>query len=308
MIEIENLTIAFTKGKPVVDYLNLSVPDGKRTIVIGESGSGKSMMLSAILQVLPPDAAVSGSIRLDGLELLNLTEKEMKKIRGARLAYIPQGSANSLNPVLTVGFQVAEPIMEVRKKKREEAIRMAVDWMRRLQLGNEERLASAYPHMLSGGMRQRVLIAMGAAAGAEVLLADEPTKGLDKERIERVQDMLLRLEGKTLLCISHDLRFSREIADYISVMYAAEQVEYCTKEEFFRNPLHPYSQMLLAALPENGMKVTAGFAPPHGKDQVGGCRFAARCPGCTEQCRRTAPPMITVGKRKVRCHRYADSG
>lgn len=303
MIEIKNLSIAFAKGAPVIDDLSLTVPDGQRTVVIGESGSGKSVMLAAILRILPPEALVCGSITLDGTELLTLSEKELCKVRGKRLAYIPQGSSNSLNPLLTVGFQVAEPMIEFGGIKKKEALQRAVEWMGKLLLGDEKKLAASYPHTLSGGMKQRVLIAMGAASGAKILLADEPTKGLDSMRIDAVIQLLDRLDCDCLLCVSHDLRFASSIADNISVMYAAQQVEYCSRDEFFSGPLHPYSQLMVAAMPENGMSAAMGFAPAQGK--AGGCRFRDRCPKAFERCE-NPPPLIDAGGRKVRCHLYAD--
>lgn len=265
-------------------------------------------MLSAILRILPENARVSGSIMLDDeIEILSLASKEMRQIRGLRLAYIPQGSGNSLNPLLKVGFQVAEPMMEFKSMKKPEAIKSAVAWMEKLRLKDAGHVADSYPHTLSGGMKQRALIAMGMAAGAKIILADEPTKGLDNERIRAVIQMLKQMEGHTLLCVSHDLRFAREIGDFISVMHQAKQVEYCTKEEFFTQPLHPYSKMLLAALPENGLNC-ASHEQHHmhmmGHPQ-GGCPFYGWCPERMERCK-TPPKMVTIGSRKVRCHLYAD--
>ena len=305
MIAIRGLTVSFPGGPPVVDGLSLTVPSCQTTVVVGESGSGKSVMLSSILHILPPAAAVSGSIRLDGRELLDLPERELRRLRGPVLAYIPQGSGNGLDPLFTAGYQVAEPMMTFQKLPRRAALDRAVDWMRQLKLGSEERVARSYPHTLSGGMKQRVLIAMGVAAGAEVLLADEPTKGLDQSRIRSVIDLFEKLGDKTILCVSHDLRFTRAVADQVCVMYAAQQIEWCRKDDFFRQPLHPYSQMLMEALPENGMKAPGGFAPSQGNKCGAGCRFYDRCPHRRDVCR-TPPPVADINGRKVRCHLYAD--
>lgn len=305
MIKIRDLTVEFNKGNPVLDQMNLDVPEGLRTVVVGESGSGKSIMLSAILRILPANARVSGSILLDDdMDILKLSSKEMQKIRGLRLAYIPQGSGNSLNPLLKVGFQVAEPMMEFKSMKKQDAIKSAISWMKKLNLKDAKQVAESYPHTLSGGMKQRTLIAMGMAAGAKIILADEPTKGLDNERIRAVIQMLNQMEDHTLLCVSHDLRFAREIADRISVMHQAKQVEYCTKEEFFTEPLHPYSKMLLAALPENGLNCAAHSHPMHMGDPRYGCPFYGWCPERMEKCK-MPPEMVTIGSRKVRCHLYA---
>lgn len=308
MIQIRNLTVEFNIGNPVLDQMNLDVVDDRCTMVIGESGSGKSIMLSAILRILPENARVSGSICLDdGIEILNLSSKEMRYIRGKRLAYIPQGSGNSMNPLLKVGFQVAEPMMEFQSMKKLEALKQAIAWMERLKLKDAGRVAESYPHMLSGGMRQRALIAMGMSSGAKVILADEPTKGLDYERIRGVIETFKQMKERTILCVSHDLRFARETADFICVMHQAKQVEYCTKDEFFENPLHPYSKMLLAALPENGLHcATHDFHQRMMEHhRHGGCPFYGWCPKHMERCT-TPPPMVTLGERKVRCHLYAD--
>lgn len=305
MIELKNLSVQFAGGVKAVDNVTLTVPDGKNTVVIGESGSGKSVMLSAILKILPPSAQVTGSVKLDGQEILGLDEKEMSVLRGEQLAYIPQGGGTSMNPLLTVGYQIAEPLVEKKAMPKKKAFSAAIDWMKRLHLGDEERLATAYPHSLSGGMRQRALIAMGAIAGAPLLLADEPTKGLDSERVDTVTELFRTLDDRTLLCVSHDLNFAKSIADYVCVMYAAQAVEYCSCEEFFSNPLHPYSRLTLDAMPENGLKAHMGFAPTQDELSHMGCHFYDRCPHRTERCREV-PPMVETDGRKVRCWLYAD--
>ena len=187
MIEIKNLTIQFNRQPPVVEDMSLTVPEGGRTIILGESGSGKSVTLAAILGILPSDAAVRGSIKIGGTEVLGLRERELRKIRGKVIGYVPQGSGNGMNPLMTVGEQVSEPLVEHSGLKKDEALQKAKAWMERLGLTPADKLARAYPHTLSGGMRQRALMAMGAAGGARILLADEPTKGLDEKRIAEVK-------------------------------------------------------------------------------------------------------------------------
>ena len=305
MIEIKKLSVAFGGGVTAIDSLELTVPDRENTVIIGESGSGKSVLLAAILRILPASARVSGELLLDGTDLLSLSDREMNRLRGTRLAYIPQGGGSSMNPLLTVGYQIAEPLTEKKAVPRRAALAAAVEWMKRLNLGNEEKLAAAYPHMLSGGMRQRALIAMGAITGAPLLLADEPTKGLDGERVETVTELLRQFTDRTILCVSHDLRFARLVSDRICVMYAAQAVEQCLSADFFSEPLHPYSRMILEALPENGLKADMGFAPPHSEAGRMGCRFYDRCPKRGARCSE-APPMAERGGRKVRCWLYAD--
>ena len=195
--------------------------------------------------------------------------------------------------------------MQFQNETKSGALARAVDWMKRLHLGREEALAAAYPHTLSGGMRQRALIAMGTAGGAKTLLADEPTKGLDAPRAGQITGLFRQLQDRTLLCVSHDLRFARELADRISVTYAAQQVECCGRDAFFQRPLHPYSQLMLAALPENGLNASIGFAPPHQEYAGMGCHFYKRCPYASQRCR-MPPPMVEREDRRVRCWRYAD--
>ena len=305
MIECKNLTVTFPGGITALEQFSLRVPQDENTVVIGETGSGKSVMLSAIMRILPPSARVTGEILLDGRNLLSLKEREMNALRGRRLAYIPQGGGSSMNPLLTVGDQVAEPLMEKNKVRKKNALNAAREWLAELRLGDPVKIAASYPHTLSGGMRQRALIAMGAITGAPLLLADEPTKGLDGQRVDSTANLLLSLKGRTILCVSHDLGFARRIAQHICVLYASQSVEECRCEDFFQRPLHPYSQMLLASLPENGLQAELGFAPPHGDTARRGCRFYDRCPRRSARCA-APPPVAEVNGRKVRCWLYAD--
>ncbi|MEG2286012.1 MAG: ABC transporter ATP-binding protein [Eubacterium sp.] len=301
MIEIKNLTIQFNGQAPVVDNMTLTIPDGCRMVILGESGSGKSVTLAAILGILPPEARLRGSIKIDGLELLNLNECEMRRIRGKVIGYIPQGSGNGMNPLMSVGEQISEPLIQHDGLDKREAFQKAKEWMEKLGLTPADRLAQAYPHTLSGGMRQRALMAMGIAGGAEILLADEPTKGLDEKRIAEIEKMFIALKTRTILCVSHDLRFTHKIADAVCVMYSGKTVEIADAKIFFSNPGHPYSKMMIEALPENGLKCPGGYAPPL-EDRFG-CSFANRCPKAFEQCV-MAPEMISVKKHQVRCHLY----
>jgi peptide/nickel transport system ATP-binding protein len=304
MIEIAGLTVRFRESLALDDFSYIA-PEGKTTVIIGESGSGKSVMLSAILRILPKEANVSGSVKLKGIELLTMRERDFSDIRGTDIAYVPQGSGHSLNPLLKTGFQIAEPIMKHHKLKKLPAIERAIDLMRSLNIGDEEHVANSYPHTLSGGMKQRSLIAMGVASEAPIILADEPTKGLDYKRVAIVEELFARMKGHTILCVSHDLRFAAKVADRIVVIYSAEQVEEADAAEFFSGPLHPYSKALLKALPENGMIITEGYASENEKSGDAGCRFFTRCPVRMEQCL-NPPPIVYIGSGKVRCHKYAD--
>ena len=305
MLQIDGVSIRFGKGPAAVSDASFTVHDHDHMVVIGETGSGKSVLLLAALGLLPDSAKVQGKILLDDFDLVTATEKERNRLRGSRIAYIPQGSGNGLNPLYTIGHQLCETIRKQTRCSRQEALNRAVELLESFGLENGRKLCRSYPFQLSGGMRQRVLIAMGIAAGAELVLADEPTKGLDRHRIALVEDAFHHLDGQTLLCVTHDLRFAETIASHVVVMYASEQIESGSKEDFFRQPLHPYSRAMLEALPENGLQANMGFAPPRTHQEAcTACHFYDRCPCRTERCLQ-APPLLEVGDRKVRCWNYA---
>ncbi len=306
-LEIKDVSVSFGSGSGAgaVEHFSMDLQDNSRTVLIGETGSGKSVLLLSILKLLPQTAHVSGQVLFQGENLLEKSEKELERIRGNQIAYIPQGSGNGLNPLLKVGFQVGEPMMEHCNVSKKEAIAKSIWLLRKFHIGQEETRAKAYPHTFSGGMRQRAMVAMGISAGASILLADEPTKGLDYNRIDMVAQCFETLKNKTLLCVTHDITFAQRIAEHIVVMYAAQQLEEADRDEFFRNPLHPYSRAILDAMPERGLKSSVGFAPPHASYADSGCRFAARCPHRMECCNRV-PPMFEKNHHKVRCWLYAD--
>ena len=300
MLEIEGVSIRFGDNPEAVSDTTFTVGDGDRLAVVGETGSGKSVLLLAALGLLPASARVTGR------ELLGCREREFNQIRGKEIAYIPQGSGNGLNPLYTVGRQLCEAIRKHQPCTRREALVQAAALLESFGLEHGAALCRSYPFQLSGGMRQRVLIAMGIAAGADLVLADEPTKGLDRRRIALVEDAFQRLGERTLLCVTHDLRFAHAISSRVVVMYASQQIESGDSPSFFAEPLHPYSRAMLEALPENGLRANMGFAPPRQDvDAQSVCHFYGRCPWRSERCRK-APPLMTVGKRKVRCWKYAD--
>ncbi|MGL5693937.1 MAG: ABC transporter ATP-binding protein [Peptostreptococcaceae bacterium] len=304
MIKIKNLTVKFDESK-VVDEVDLNIRQKEKTIVIGETGSGKSVMLMAILKMLPNSANITGDIIYKNENILDFDKSKIQSIRGKEISYIPQGSGNGMNPLMKIGHQVGEPLVEHKKYSKKKAFFKSIDLLKLFNIGNEEEVVNQYPHSFSGGMKQRALVAMGIAAGAEIILADEPTKGLDSKRIKTVVEAFNSLKDKTILCVTHDLRFAKDVADNISVMYASKQIEYASKNEFFKEPLHPYSKSMIQSLPENGLKSCVGFAPPKSKINSKGCYFYDRCEYKKDLCK-TPPPMINVGNRKVRCHLYAD--
>lgn len=306
MLTIENLSVDFNSSESnirVVDEVNMAIEKGSKTCIIGESGSGKTVLLQALLRLLPKEAIISGRANYNNINLLNLRNKELEKIRGNKISYVPQGGGNSLNPLLKVGDQIGETLVEHRGFSKKEAFVESIKLLKRFNLGNEEKWANSYPHSFSGGMKQRVLIALGIAAGAEIILADEPTKGLDKSRIDIIIDLFRELKEETLVCVTHDLIFAREISNNISIMYAAQQIEFSPTEDFYNKPLHPYSQAILAALPENGLKCIDGYAPSHTIYNEKGCRFYDRCQYKMNKCK-VKPPMFEQDGQRVRCWLY----
>lgn len=230
----------------------------------------------------------------------------MQQIRGGVISYVPQGGGASMNPLMRVGFQVGEPLMEHRGYRKKQAVAASIPLLKRFNLSREEEMVRAYPHTFSGGMRQRAMVAMGISAGAKIILADEPTKGLDRRRVELVGQTLNLLKEETLLCVTHDMAFARTISQEICVMYAAQQVEMGPTEELLTNPLHPYTRDMIAAMPENGMQCqSVGFAPAHGSylHCSRGCRYQDRCRERCERCK-TVPPMVEINGHMVRCWKY----
>ncbi|MDR3153620.1 MAG: ABC transporter ATP-binding protein [Deltaproteobacteria bacterium] len=306
MLRAEDVSVSFAGGARVLDEVTLGLAAGRKTCVIGETGSGKSMLLLTILGLLGPGAAVSGRILMDGLDLLRLSPRELRKARKERLSYIPQGSGNGLNPLYTAGSQLTELIRFHREVPQGEAVSLAGSLLAQAGLDDPFRVMASYPFQLSGGMRQRVLAAMGLSGEAPILLVDEPTKGLDRARIDLMAALFRGIEGKSMLCVTHDLRFARQVADSVAVLYSSELIEEGSCGEFYSGPLHPYSRAMLAALPENGLKAEAGFAPPRsGKVAAGGCAFASRCREAVPRCLRGRPPLIAAGNRRVRCWKHA---
>lgn len=306
MLCIDQLSVDFpVQGGSIrpVDHICLEVSENRRHVIVGETGSGKSVLLATILGLA--GGRVQGSIRWNDRELVGLGAREFARLRGSEIAYIPQGNASGMNPLIRNGHQIGEPLIVHLGVKRRMAFRQAVETMRRLDFLRPEHWARHYPHNLSGGMKQRALVAMGTIAGSRLLLADEPTKGLDEARRAEVEALFCGLEGTTLLCVSHDLRFTRRIAHSASVMYAGQLLETCSCEALFQEPLHPYSQMLIASMPENGFHFPEGFAPSHRDYARLGCRFADRCPHAGPRCG-DPPPMVQLSERQVQCWRYAD--
>lgn len=308
MLDIRNLTVSFgvTGGTvTVVDNVSMMIDMCSTVCIIGESGSGKSVLIQAVLRLLPPGTRMCGNIMLGDRDILAMNGRELRQLRGNIISYIPQGGGNSLNPLLKIGYQVGETLTIHRGYTKRAAVRKAVDLMYRFNMGNEQAVACMYPNMLSGGMRQRALIAMGVAPEAGMLIADEPTKGLDSDRVDMVVECFRSLKETTLICVTHDISFARKVADRVAIIYASQLVEYSDADEFYKSPLHPYSKSVLMALPENGLHVTEGYSPSHMDYRTKGCRFYDRCGIRRNRCQNENPPDVQVDGRMVKCFEYA---
>ena len=291
-----------------VDGVSFDVHPGETLAIVGESGCGKSVTAMSILRLLPmpPARIVGGRIEFDGRDLLGLSEDEMRRVRGNLISMIFQEPMTSLNPVLTIGRQVAEALVLHRGLSRREAMARAVDMLRKVQIPEAERRVRQYPHELSGGMRQRVMIAMALACGPRLLIADEPTTALDVTIQAQILTLMRQLGAETgaaIILITHDLGVVAEMAQRVVVMYAGRKVEEAPVEALFARPRHPYTVGLLGSMPHLGGSLAdvAGQPPrrlveipgmvPSLKEAVPGCLFAPRCAHASDQCRREVPPL-----------------
>src|SRR5262249_31528485 len=314
VLSIRNLVVEFATDEGrlrAVDGVSLDVPRGQALGLVGESGSGKTVTALSILRLvpMPPGRIVSGRVLYGGRDLLALSEKELQKIRGDRIAMIFQDPMTSLNPVYTVGDQVAEAVRIHQRRSRRGAAARAVELLGKVGIPEPATRARSYPHELSGGMRQRVMIAMALALGPEVLIADEPTSALDVTIQAQILELLGRLQrelGMSILLITHDLGVVAEICDQVAVMYAGQLVERAATRELFRAPRHPYTAGLLASVPRldagaTRLREIPGIVPDL-RALPPGCRFQDRCPRVRERCRREEPPLVEVEPgRPARC-------
>jgi peptide/nickel transport system ATP-binding protein len=310
LLEIDSLRTWFdTLSGTVraVDGVSFTVQAGQTLGVVGESGCGKSVTALSILRLLPtPPARHLGAIRYRGSNLLALSEREMRQIRGNRISMIFQEPMTSLNPVLTVGRQIAETVLVHQETNRAEAMQRAVEMLRLVQIPEPERRAREYPHQLSGGMRQRVMIALALACNPELLIADEPTTALDVTIQAQILDLIKRLQkelGMGVMLITHDLGVVAESCDRVVVMYAGRKVEESSVLALFSRPLHPYTRALMASMPAMNSQLKRlteipGMVPsPH---ELGrGCAFAARCQYAQQRCVDENPPLTSQGEDHV---------
>jgi len=314
LLSVTDLRLGFRTGKAMlaaVDGISFAIAGGETFALLGESGCGKSVTAQGILRLLPNAGQVlGGSVRFKGEELLALPEAAMRGWRGGRIAMIFQEPATSLNPVLTVGRQIGEVLERHRALKGEPARRRMIELLRQVGIADPERRLDEYPFQLSGGMKQRVMIAIALAGEPELLIADEPTTALDVTVQAQILDLLAGIQsdrGMGMLLITHDLGVVARMAHRIGVMYAGELVEVAGREDFFGAPRHPYTQALFAALPEvsrRGHKLlTIPGQVPSLAAMPAGCRFAERCPQVMAICREQSPDWRPVADRhQVRCH------
>ena len=312
LLEVRHLGVEFRTrhgALPAIDDLSFSIAHGSTLAVLGESGSGKSVTAKAIMGILPtPPARVThGEILLEGDDLLAMPRKEFRTVQGARIAMVFQDSLTSLNPVVPIAHQVAEPFRIHRGASRRDAMTAAVDMLRAVRIPDAANRAKDYPFQFSGGMRQRVMIAMALALDPQLLIADEPTTALDVTVQAQILDLLGTLQadrGMALMLITHDLGVAGQIAEQALVMYAGGLAEYAPMAELMDRPAHPYSRGLIGSIPgprHKGHELpTIPGLPPQLDARPAGCSFSPRCEFATDLCRVEAPAVLQVATRPHR--------
>jgi len=317
ILEVEKLrTSFFTESGAVhaVDNVSFSVNKGEALALVGESGCGKSVTAMSIMRlVAPPGRITGGAVRFKGKDLASLSEREMRKVRGNDIAMVFQEPMTSLNPVFRIGAQVAEAIRIHKKVSKREAWKMAGDMLNLVSIPDPIKRLQDYPHQLSGGMRQRVMIAMALSCDPELLIADEPTTALDVTIQAQIMELLANLQqklGLAILLITHDLGVVAEFCERVVVMYTGRVVEEATVRDLFANPAHPYTRGLLASLPSvstgDRLPTIKGMVPSISKLPQG-CKFNPRCPDVMEICYGNEPALMSVGEgHTARCYLHGD--
>lgn len=309
VLEIENLRVSFVLDKrrvEVVSGVSISIPPKKVVCVVGESGCGKTVTALSVLRLIPepPGKIDFGRITFNGIDLLTLPEGELRKIRGDRISMIFQEPLSSLNPVFTVGDQIGEALRVHRKVSKSMEKKRVFELLELVRIPAPHEMASRYPHELSGGMCQRVMIAMALACEPQLLIADEPTTALDVTIQAGILELLIELKerlGMSILLITHDLGIVAQVADEVYVMYAGRVVERAPAAQLFSSPKHPYTLGLLNSIPSTEtrrkvrLKAIAGFVPPMSELPTG-CRFQDRCPMVVDVCRSLDPPLVEVNR------------
>ena len=312
-LEVKDLRIGFEIKDQVataVDGVSFYVDRGETLCIVGESGSGKSVTSMSMIQLLPvpPARYLGGSIRFEGQELLTMTEKQINQYRGEKIAMIFQEPMTALNPVLTIGTQLIETIRAHSHVSRREAYTRALELLERVGINDREKRMRQYPHELSGGMKQRIVIAMALSGHPELLIADEPTTALDVTIQAQILELLKQIKRDfktTIIFITHDLGVVASMADRVAVMYAGQIVETAGVKELYRQPRHPYTKGLLQCIPhltttEERLTTIPGVVPGL-THMPAGCRFCTRCPYATERCKTEVPPTKTEGTHSYAC-------
>ncbi len=310
LLGIRNLKVYFYSEDGVVQAVNdvdLDIGEGETLGIIGETGCGKTILGLSILRLLSENTKVEGRILYKGEDLLKLSEDEMRKIRGKEIAMIFQNPLSSMNPVLTIGTQVAEPVELHQHLDNQNAKEKVIEMLKSVRIPSPSKRVNEYPHEFSGGMRQRAMIAMGLICMPSLIIADEPTTGLDvtiQAQIVELMKEVLKDSGTSMLLITHDLGVAAELCDYIAVMYPGEIVEYADVRNIFKNPKHPYTRGFLDSLPGRGLKPIPGISPSL-INIPEGCKFHPRCSYATGRCKKERPQMKKVGEKHfVRCFLY----
>ena len=310
LLSIQNLKAHFHTEDGAVRAVNgvdMDIEEGEKLGLIGETGCGKTVLGLAILRLLSENTTVEGRILYKGQDILTMSDHEIRKIRGKEVAMIFQNPLSSMNPVLTVGTQVAEPVELHQHLKKQDAMQRVIEMLKSVKIPLPQERVKEYPHEFSGGMRQRAMIAMGLICMPSLIIADEPTTGLDvtiQAQIIELMKEVLRDSGTSMLLITHDLTVAAELCDHIAVMYPGEIIEYASVRDLFKDPKHPYTRGFLDSLPDRGLKPIAGISPSL-IDLPAGCKFHPRCSLATERCRKERPELIKVGiKHYVRCFLY----
>lgn len=317
LLEVMNLVVHFDTDDGVVEVLdgvNVAINAGEILGLVGESGSGKSVSATAILGMIRrPGRILAGSIRFEGIDLVRLSLDEMRGYRGRRIAMIPQSYRTALNPVISAGRQISR-LLEIHEgSSRAAAYRRAIELLDLVGAADPGRLMKQYPHQLSGGMCQRVMIAMALATSPRLLIADEPTTGLDVTIAARILELLRDLSKRTgaaILLITHDLGVVAQTCQRVAVMHAGQLVETAPVRELFRFPVHPYTRALVSAIPRIDIEVRLDPVPgavPSLRHPPKGCRYQNRCPHAMEICRHDKPRQVTVGQdHEVACFAFGE--
>ena len=320
LLEVEELEVEFRTRDGVaqaINGVNFDLYQGQTLAVLGESGSGKSVTAQAVMGILdsPPGFITGGAVRYCGTDLLKMPKRERRLIRGPEISMIFQDALSALNPVFPVGWQIAEMFRKHRGTNRSDAYDLAIELMEQVHIPGARQRVKAYPHQFSGGMRQRIMIAMAIALDPAVLIADEPTTALDVTVQAQIMQLLAELQAERqmgLILITHDLGVVADVADRIAVMYAGRIVEYADVHDVYAQPAHPYTKALLESIPRVDLKgqelAAIGGLPPNLMSIPAGCPFHPRCRYAEDNCRTGAPPPLReIGlHRQVACH-YAET-